>query len=221
MEVQVSVAGFVWRGHSCPRTVRSEMALQASTDFICDLGRTQRVAPHRMPPFRTSRCRETLPTSRYGRAGGLRGACRFLSRLLPRQGCQRNGLRIFGAVQESRNHISPSPIRDTYPVAQFGAMMFGFDPKSHAAAERVTLTHNNAQPQATAVQEFLLRARDKVLGVGLGVRMRNAQRGSRHFARADEWHKRWNIRARVEAQRQPLSLQGSEDHFFDSNGKAI
>src|ERR1700676_384563 len=67
------------------------------------------LAPHRMSPFRTSRCQGTLPTSRYGRAGGLRGACRFLSRLLPRQGCQGNGSRKSGAVEESRIHIAPSP----------------------------------------------------------------------------------------------------------------
>src|ERR1700675_3472719 len=32
-------------------------------------------------------------------------------------------------------------------------------------------------------------------------------------SRADEWQERWYIRARVEAQRQPLSLQRSEGHF--------
>src|SRR5260370_33045459 len=99
--------------------------------------------------------------------------------------------------------------------------MVVFDRKPEPAAERVPLTHKNAQAQAAAVREFLLRAGDKVLSVGLGVGMRNAKRGRRHFAGADEWHKRWNIRASVEAQRQPLSLQRSEVHFFDSNGKAI
>src|SRR6202140_464889 len=82
--------------------------------------------------------------------------------------------------------IALPPIRDTNPVAQFGATMVGFDPKSHAAAQRVALTQDNAQPQATAIQEFLLRAGDKVLSVGLSVGMRNAQRGRRHFARADK-----------------------------------
>ncbi len=108
--------------------------------------------------------------------------------------------------------IASPPMRDTNPVAKFGATMVGFDPKSHAAAQRITLTQDNAQAQAAAARELLLRAGDKVLSVGLGVGMRNPQRGRRHFARADEWHERWNIRARVEAQRQPLSLQWGEFH---------
>src|SRR5260370_12633292 len=70
------------------------------------------LAPHRMPPFRTSRCQGTLPTSRYGRAGGLRGACRFLSGLLPRQGCQRNGSRKPPPLYESPIPTPPSP----YPL---------------------------------------------------------------------------------------------------------
>ena len=108
--------------------------------------------------------------------------------------------------------IALSPIRDIDPIPKFGATMVGFGPKSHPAAQRVTLTHDNAQPQAAAVQEFLLHARHKVLSVRLGVRMRNAQCGRRHFAGADKWHERWNIRRRVEAQRQPLSLQWGKFH---------
>src|SRR5260370_32127526 len=129
------------------------------------------LAPHRMSPFRTSRCQGTLPTSRYGRAGGLRGACRFLSRLLPRQGCQRNGSRKSGAVEESRIHIAPSPwrgiasppMRDTNPVAKCGTTMVGFDPKSHTAAHRITLTQANSQAQAPAARELLLPPAANVL----------------------------------------------------------
>src|SRR5271165_573527 len=46
--------------------------------------------------------------------------------------------------------------------------------------------------------------------------MRNPQRGRRHLAGADEWHERWNIRKRVNAQRQPLSLQRGEGHLSSS-----
>src|ERR1700693_1648028 len=73
---------------------------------------------------------------------------------------------IFHHRPGSFGGIALSPIRDTNPVAKFGATMVGFDPQSHAAAQRGTLTHDNAQPQATAVQELLLRAAHKVLSVG-------------------------------------------------------
>jgi hypothetical protein len=43
-DVAGSMAGIVWRGHSCPRTVCSEMALQ-TTDFVCALGRRE-FTPH-------------------------------------------------------------------------------------------------------------------------------------------------------------------------------
>src|ERR1700674_2194685 len=119
---------------------------------------------------------------------------------------------IFHHRPGSFGGIALSPIRDTNPVAKFGATMVGFDPKSHASAQRVALTQDNAQPQATAIQEFLLRAGDKVLSVGLGIRMWNAQRGRRHFAGADQWHEHWNIRGCVEPQRQPLSLPRGEEH---------
>src|SRR5216683_3551839 len=66
--------------------------------------------------------------------------------------------------------IAFPPVRDTNPVAEFSATMVGFDPKSHAAAQRVTLTQNNAQAQATAAREILLRAGDKVPSVGLGIK---------------------------------------------------
>ena len=65
--------------------------------------------------------------------------------------------------------IASPPIRDTNPVAKFGTTMVGFDPKSHAAAQRITLTQDNAQAQAAAARELLLRAGDKVLSVGLSV----------------------------------------------------
>jgi hypothetical protein len=46
MEVPVSVGSkcgkFVWRGHSCPRTVCSKMAVRVSTDVLSNLGHMQR-----------------------------------------------------------------------------------------------------------------------------------------------------------------------------------
>ena len=92
--------------------------------------------------------------------------------------------------------------------------MVGFDPQSHAAAQRVTRAQHNAQAQAAAAREILLRGSDEVPSVGLGVGMRNAQRGRRHFASADKRDERWNIGERVGAQRQPFGLQRGEQHLF-------
>ncbi len=228
---EFSCGKFVWRGRPRPRTACSKMACRASTEFLCDLSGMQRalnIGCHHSVHLDVE---ELSPLQDVGTLAAFvahtdfsQDSCRrkVVSEMARKNPVQSKSLEsIFHHRSGRFRGIAPPPMRHPDPVAEFGATMIGFDSQSHTAAQRATLTQHNAQAQATAVQEFLLRAGDKVLSVGLGVGMRNAQRGRRHFAGADEWHKRWNIRASVEAQRQPLSLQRSEVHFFDSNGKAI
>jgi hypothetical protein len=224
MEVPDDVAGecgkLVWRGRPRPRTACSKVTCRASADFVCDLGRMQLAVHIRCDHSVHLDVEELSPLQDMGALAAFVAHADFFQ-----DSCRRNvvsEMACENSVQLKRSesilHQRPGcfrgiafpPMRDTDPVTKFGATMVGFDPKSHAAAQRVTLTQHDAEAQATAAQEFLLRVGDKVLSVGFGVRMWNAQRGRRHFARADKRHERWNVRGRVEAQRQPLSLQWSE-----------
>src|SRR5579859_5751162 len=95
--------------------------------------------------------------------------------------------------------VSVPPVGNTEPIAKFGVLMIWCKPQADSSAQKTAIAQSDGEPHLVVAASG-----EEVACFRLGVRVRNAQRGSSDVTRSDERHQLRDVVFGEWTQFQPL-----------------